>query len=309
MDLFEKMATYVRVIEAGSFSAAAKQSKITSGAVSRQIAALEAELGVTLIARSTRSMAATAEGHRYYEQCLRVLREVAAAQSIGESRGVEGTVRVGAPVSFGLAALMPHIATLRAKHPALRVELHLEDRLLDTVLEGLDVLVRAGATVPLTTGVIARRLTAFPFVLVAAPSYLRTHGEPVTPEALVGHDALSCHMAAGPDIWVLSNEQREARVTMTETIVFRCSALQGVRDLALAGHGVALLPDWFVSSDLEQGSLRSVLPGWSTEHIPVNAIYRTTQRETPRVRALVDHIVEALAEPRASALTRERRAS
>src|SRR4051812_28671641 len=122
MDLLEKMATYVRVIEVGSFSAAAKQLKLTSSAVSRQIAALEAELRVTLLARSTRSMAATAEGHRYYELCLRVLHEVDEAQSIGTPRGVEGIVRVSAPVSFGLAALMPHITTLRTKHPTLRVE-------------------------------------------------------------------------------------------------------------------------------------------------------------------------------------------
>ena len=134
MDLLEKMATYVRVIEAGSFSAAAKRLKLTSGAVSRQIAALETELDVTLLARSTRSMAVTAEGHRYYERCLRVLREVAEAQSIGRPRGFEGTVRMSAPVSFGLARLMPHLATLREKYPALGVEIHLEDRLLDAVL-------------------------------------------------------------------------------------------------------------------------------------------------------------------------------
>lgn len=131
MDLLEKMATYVRVVEAGSIAAAARRSELTPGAVSRQIAALEAELGVTLLARTTRSMAVTADGRRYHEHCLRVLREVAEAQAVGRSRGVEGTVRVSAPVSFGLAALIPHVATLRDEHPALRVELHLEDRLLD----------------------------------------------------------------------------------------------------------------------------------------------------------------------------------
>ena len=295
MDLLEKMATYVRVIEVGSFAAAAKQLRLTSGAVSRQIAALEAELGVTLLARSTRSMAATAEGHRYYELCLRVLREVAEAQSIGKPRGVEGMVRLSAPVSFGLAALMPHIATLRTKHPALRVELHLEDRLLDTALDGLDVLVRAGSTVPVSSDLVARKLTAFPFVVVAGPSYLARRDEPKTPEALVGHDALTCHIAPGPDVWELSDGRRETRVPMSETIVFRCSALQGVRELALAGHGLALLPDWFVADDVSRGTLRAVLPEWSSAIIPVSAIYRTTQRDTPRIRALVEHFATAFA--------------
>jgi len=298
MDLLEKMATYARVIETGSFSAAARQLRLTSGAVSRQIATLETELGVTLLARSTRSMAVTAEGHRYHEHCLRVLREVADAQSVGKSRGVEGTVRMSAPVSFGLAALMPHMTTLRAKHPALSVELQLEDRLLDTVLEGLDVLIRAGSTVPFTSSVVARRLMEFPFVLVAAPSYLRIRGQPRTPEELVGHDALSCRIAPGPDIWALSNGQREARVPMTERIGFRCSALHGVRDLAIAGQGVALLPDWFVAGDVAGAALRRVLPEWGTDALPVSAIYRTTQRDTPRIRALVEHLVASLADPR-----------
>jgi DNA-binding transcriptional LysR family regulator len=96
---------------------------------------------------------------------------------------------------------------------------------------------------------------------------------------------------------------------MTETIVFRCSALQGVRDIALAGQGVALLPDWFVASDLTRGSLRAVLPGWSTDVVPVNAIYRTTQREAARIRALVDHFVEAFAERQPSVIRSTLRAS
>lgn len=294
MDLLEKMATYVRVVDAGSFAVAAKRSKLTSGAVSRQVAALEAELGLTLIARSTRSMTVTSEGRRYYEHCLRVLREVADAQSMGRARGVEGILRVGAPVSFGLGALMPLLATLRAKHPELRVELQLEDRVLDTSLEGYDVLVRAGATLPITTGVVARKLLAFPFVVVAAKSYLRARGTPTTPEALVNHDALSCHVAPGPDLWELVDGEREARVVMTDAVVFRCAVLQAVRSLALAGQGIALLPDWFVRDDLGSGALRAVLPAWSTEPLEVNALYRTTHREMPRVRAFVEHMVDAL---------------
>lgn len=307
MDLLEKMATYVRVIEAGSFTTAAKQLKLTSGAVSRQIAALEAELNVTLLARSTRSMAATAEGNRYYEQCLRVLREVAEAQAIGRPRGVEGVIRVSAPVSFGLAALMPHMATFRRKHPLLSVELHLEDRLLDMALEGLDVLIRAGTTIPLSGVVVARTLAEFPFVLVAAPSYLERRGEPGSPEALVAHDALSCHIAPGPEIWSLGDGHREARLPMTDAIMFRCTALHGVRDLVIAGHGLALLPDWFVADDVRRGALRRVLPTWSMAPVPVNAIYRASQREVPRVRALVDHLSDAFTRLRPRA--RPRRAA
>lgn len=294
MDLFEKMASYVRVIEAGSFSRAAKQLKLTSGAVSRQIAALEAELGVPLIARSTRSMVVTADGLRYYEHCLRVLREVAEAQSIGQAHGVEGVVRLGAPVSFGLGMLVPRLESLRAKHPKLRVELQLEDRLLDASLEGLDVLVRVGDTVPPTANLVARRLVEFPFVLVAAPLYLRERGVPATPEMLVLHDALSCHTTAGPDVWRLLDGRREARVAMGDAVVFRCATLQAVHGMALAGQGIALLPDWLVRSDLDRGVLSPVLAGWRTEQKPVSAVYRTTRRDAARVKALIAHLSEGL---------------
>lgn len=295
MNLLEHMTTYVRVVEAGSFAAAAKQSKLTSGAVSRQIAALEAELRLTLIARSTRSMTVTPEGQRYYEQCLRVLREVAEAQSIGRPQGLAGTLRVGAPVSFGLGALLPLIETLREKHPELRVELALEDRVLDSTLEGFDVLVRAGAGIPESTGVVAKKLTAFPFIIVASKPYLRGRRAPTSPEALVAHDALSCHVAPGADVWELSDGQREVRVMMTEAVVFRCAVLQAVRELALAGQGIALLPDWFVQRDIESGALVPVLPKWRTELKDVSAVYRTAHRETPRVRAFVEHVATGLA--------------
>jgi DNA-binding transcriptional LysR family regulator len=220
---------------------------------------------------------------------------------------VEGIVRISAPVSFGLARLMPHVATLQAKHRALRVELQLEDRLLDTVLEGFDVLIRAGSTVPVTGAVVARRLAAFSFVVVAAPSYVARRGEPRAPEALIEHDALSCHIAPGPDVWALGDGRREARVPMTDAVIFRCSALQGVRDLALAGRGLALLPDWIVANDVSRGALRLLLPDWCTDPVPVSAIYRTTQRDVPRVRALVDHLVDAFAPPRSPVLRPKKR--
>src|SRR5277367_4614665 len=138
MDLLDKMATYVRVVEAGSFSAAAKQIRISSAAVSRQVAVLEAELRVTLLARSTRRMAVTPAGRPYYERCLRVLREVDEAQAVARGETVDGSLRVTAPVTFGLARVVPHMRGLMVKHPGLRIDLRLEDRLVDLALEGVD---------------------------------------------------------------------------------------------------------------------------------------------------------------------------
>ena len=162
MGLLDKMATYVRVIEAGSFSAAAKQLRVSSAAVSRQIATLEAELGAPLLARSTRRMAVTSAGRRYYERCLRILRDVDEAQAIGRGEGLDGLLLVSAPVTFGLARVVPHVHSLLTKHPGLRVDLRLEDRLIDLVLEGVDVAIRVGGELPESTGLVAHRILGLP---------------------------------------------------------------------------------------------------------------------------------------------------
>jgi DNA-binding transcriptional LysR family regulator len=172
MDLLDKMATYVRVVEAGSFSAAAKQLRISSGAVSRQIATLEEDLRRTLLRRSTRRMEITPVGRRYYESCLRVLREVEEAQATGRGTSHEGPLQITAPVTFGLERVVPHVAGLMTKHPGLRLDLRLEDRLLDLALEGVDVAIRVGNPPAPTADVVAHLLASFRRLLVASPAYL-----------------------------------------------------------------------------------------------------------------------------------------
>src|SRR2546425_7666131 len=203
MDLFEKMATYVRVVEAGSFSAAAKQLRISPAAVSRQITTLEDELRVPLLRRTTRKMSITPAGRRYYERCLRILRDVDDAQTIGRTGATEGLLIVSAPVTFGLACVVPHLSSFMATNPGLRMDLRLEDRLIDLALEGVDVAVRVGSVLPDSTDVVALELMSFRRVLVAAPEYLKRHGEPRTPEALAKHSALTYSFADALDSWIL----------------------------------------------------------------------------------------------------------
>lgn len=292
MDLLDKMATYVRVIEAGSFSAAARQLRISAAAVSRQVATLESELGVELLPRSTRRMTVSPAGRSYYERCLRVLREVDDAQSVGRGSAVEGVLLVSAPVTFGLARVVPHVHALLTKHPRLRLDLRLEDRLIDLPLDGVDVAIRVGAAPPESTEVVAHRLASFRRVLVASPAYLKRRGEPKTPEALAKHDALT-HAAGAVDTWALLHGDREARVRVD--VKFRSNALDALRKLALCGVGLALLPDWLVADDVARKALRVVLPDWRTEAVPVNALHRTAHRGAPRVRAFIEHLRAAYA--------------
>ncbi|MGD0679834.1 MAG: LysR family transcriptional regulator [Polyangiaceae bacterium] len=288
MDLLDKMATYVRVVEAGSFSAAGKQLRISSGAVSRQIATLETSLRRSLLRRSTRRMEITADGRRYYEACLRVLREVEEAQATGRGTGREGSLQITAPVTFGLERVVQHLAGLMAKHPELRVDLRLEDRLLDLALEGVDVAIRVGNPPAPTADVVAHSLASFRRLLVASPAYLKRRGEPKTPEALAKHDALTYAIAGLADTWTLVDEAREASVRLN--VVFRSNAPHAIRELATAGAGIGLLPEWLVAEQTRSNALHVVLPAWRGRPVNVYALHRKEHRGTRAVRALVEHL-------------------
>lgn len=293
MDLLDKMATYVRVIEAGSFSAAAKQLRISPAAVSRQISTLEADLRVSLVLRSTRRMTVTDAGRRYYERCISLLRDIDDAQAAARGDGAIGLLRVSAPVTYGLATVVPTMPALAARHPELRVDLRLEDRRIDLVLEGVDVAVRVGGP-PLSADIVAHRLAEFHRILIAAPSYLRRRGTPRSPEMLSAHDMLSHGFdSSGENLTLIErNTGRVAQVRLE--VRFSSNAGHVLRDLAIAGTGLALLPAWFVSEPLTRGDLRHVLPGWQSEPIPVDALHRTDRRGEARVRAFIDHLRGAL---------------
>jgi DNA-binding transcriptional LysR family regulator len=292
MDLLEKMTTFVRVVEAGGLSAAARQLRVSPAAVSRQISTLEAALRTPLLLRTTRRMVVTEGGRRYYERCVRILREVEDAQSIGREDAAEGLLKLSAPVTFGLARVVPQMHSLLSRHPGLRVDLRLEDRVIDLALEDADVAIRVGIPLPDSVGLVAHKLQEFRRVLVAAPGYLRKRGEPKTPEALARHDALVFSAGAG-DSWALYQGEREARVRIN--VLFRSNSLHALRELAVSGDGIALVPAWFVREELRARSLRTVLAGWQSEVIAVNAIHRTAHRRAVRVRALIDHLRSAWA--------------
>ncbi len=293
MDLLDKMATYVRVVEAGSFSAAAKQLRISAAAVSRQIATLEAEVKAPLVLRSTRRMTITPAGQRYYASALRILRDVEEAQSTARGTGIAGVLKVSAPVTFGLASVVPHLRTLATKHPSLRLDVRLEDRIIDLALDGVDVAIRVGTTPPESTDIVAHRLFAFERILIAAPSYLKRRGGPKTPEALAKHDVLAHAVDGAGESWTLVNDGRTTRVRVA--VVYSSNAGHVLRDLAVDGMGIALLPEWFVRDQIERRALRVVLPGWRSEAVTVHALHRTAHRGEERVRALVSHLKSSYA--------------
>jgi DNA-binding transcriptional LysR family regulator len=294
MDLLDRMATFVDIVDAGTLSAAARRQRLSLAAVSRQLAALERELGTSLILRTTRALQVTPAGRQLYDHAVRALREVEIARA--SVRGAGGALRVSAGVSLGLERLVPIVAELAAAHPALAIELRLEEHASDLVRDGVDVALRAGLAPPDSTAYIARELTRFPRWVVAAPRYLRAHGTPKTPQALAKHAAIIQVSDAG-DLasWTLGDTSVRVRGAL------RCTTPTAIRELAAAGCGIALLPDWLVAADLAAGRLRRVLPDHATPPVVLWALHRIELRDAPRVRAFLDHVTRAFAYHRSRA--------
>jgi DNA-binding transcriptional LysR family regulator len=293
MDLLAQMATFVKVVDAGKLSTAARALRLSLAAVSRQLSALEEEVGGPLLLRTTRKLTVTEGGQRYYEHCLRVLREVDAAQRcVRAGHSVAGLLTVTAPVTFGLARLSSHLPSLLTAHPGLRIDLRLEDRITDLVAEGVDVAIRGGSALPDSSLLIARPLTSYPRVVVASPGYLRRRSEPKTPADLSRHDALIHLGGSGiADRWRFSKDGSESVIELRGAL--RTNAVYVLRDSAIAGLGVALLPDWLVADDVAAGRLKLLLRGFATPPTTVSAVHRTELRGAPRVKALIDHLVQA----------------
>lgn len=288
MDLLAQMATFVRIVEGKSLSAAARTQRLSLPAVSRQLRALEAGLGASLIVRSTRRLHVTDAGRQWYAHCVRILRDLEEARAtIGGERDVRGTVLVSASFTFGSVMIAPVLARLAERHPRLTVDLRLEDQLVDLVAEGIDVAVRAGAPPPDTTALVAHPLFAMQRVLVAAPRWLRSHGTPREPSQLARSTCLVQVTPAGVQVrWNLRRGDAEQTIDVRGPI--RSNAPVALRELAVDGAGIAYLPDWLIADDLSRGRLRRVLPEWASPPITAWALHRAELRGVPRVRAFIE---------------------
>jgi DNA-binding transcriptional LysR family regulator len=301
VDLLTQMATFVRVVETGGLSPASRVLGLSVAAVSRQISALETALGGALLLRTTRRLQVTEAGRTYYDHCLRVLREVEAAQtSVKRGKVVDGLLVVTAPVTYGLARVSPHIASLLGKNSGLRIDLRVEDRVIDLVKEGVDVAIRTGTTVAESGSLVARRLTQYRRVVVASPGYLKRRGEPRTPDALSRHDAILHFATAGRvTSWRFTGGGKELEVPVSGPVA--SNAPYAMRDAAVGGLGIAILPEWLVADQLAAAQLRVLLRDWEMAPVIVSGVFRTEMRGSPRVRALLDHLAGIYAKEEAAA--------
>jgi DNA-binding transcriptional LysR family regulator len=287
MDLLAKANTFVRVVEAGSFSGAARSLRQSLAAVSRQIATLERDLGATLVVRTTRRLRLTEEGRLFHAHAMRLVREAEAARaSVRRGNQVAGHVLVSSSVTLGVRLLVPALPLLLEAHPELSVELRLEDHAVDLVSEGVDIAVRAGLELPDTTSLVAVPLARFERHLVASPAYLKKCGRPRSVASLAAHAALVGPRSRGTWSFVEGGEPRTVQVESRMQV----GTLLGLRAAALAGGGVAVLPDFVIADDLASGALARVLPQATLTPVMAHALYRIEMRGVPRVQTVLAHL-------------------
>lgn len=302
MDRIDAMRAFVRVVEGESFSSVAESLRVGQPTISKWIAGLERELGVQLIERTTRARRVTEAGHLFYMRAREILEgfEEVSAQLQARQPELRGRLRVSLPVVFGQRHVVPALDGFLRRHEVLELELVFNDRYVNLLEEGFDVAIRVGA--PVDSTLRARTLATTPRLLVAAPAYLKAAPPLRRPADLADHACL-LHTGLGVGAsWGFTGAQtgevESARVTA------RCVANHSEAILCLArqGHGVALLASWLVDEALRAGELVALLAGdlceqgWRASPAPVQALMPPGAFTHPRVRALVDHLVEALSE-------------
>ena len=291
MDTLDAMRVFVAVVERNGFSAAAEALGISTAGVTRQVAALEKRLSTRLLNRTTRRVSPTTTGAAYFDQCVRLLAEFDALEgSIGaQALQPSGTLRINAPVSYGIARLGPLLASYRAAHPQVELDLSLSDRLVDMVEEGYDLALRI--TRAPHPSLIARQLGQAQIRMCASPAYLAQHGHPTTPEDLSTHDCLGYSYWSGGDHWTLRGPRGEASVAVSGSL--RVNNGDVLREAAIAGLGIVLQPDFLVEQALADGRLVPVLPGWEAPPIGIYAVYASRSHLAPKVRSFIDHLLAA----------------
>lgn len=293
MDRIGDIALFLRVLDLGSISAAARSLDLSVAVASQRLKRLERDLGVRLLHRTTRQLHPTPEGLLLAEQG-RVLVEDLEALADGLRRtgsGVAGTLRVTMSSTFGRLYISPLLPEFLARHPGVRVSVDLNDVKVDLVSAGMDMAIRIGALED--SSLIARQLASNRRVLCASPDYLERHGAPETPADLAAHECLLLVGSQGrQDVWRLRDGDREIAVRVTGRIESNQGEL--LRDAAVAGLGIALHSSWHVVDDLRTGRLQIVLPDYPLPDTGIYALMPQRRLMPPRVRAFVEFLAEKL---------------
>lgn len=293
MDVLKAMQAFAETVEQGSFVAASEQLGTSTAAVSRQVAALEAHLGVRLLHRTTRRLSLTEPGQAYFERAVEALRDIAEAEAIAGEHSVQpaGTLRISAPLSFGVKALGRILPDFRRRYPELALDIDLTDRVADLAHEGVDVALRIARSPSLN--LIARKIAPVRMALCASPDYLRQRGMPEAPDDLADLEVFNYSYLTSGDRWTFHDGSgRESVVRLRPTV--RATNGDLLRDLAIANGGVILQPMFIVAEDLEAGRLVRILADWHFDELDLYAVYLSRTFLPAKVRVFVDFLVSEI---------------
>jgi DNA-binding transcriptional LysR family regulator len=291
MDLLTSMGVFVRVAEKGSFAATSDEFAMSTTMVANHVRALETRIGARLLERTTRRHTLTEIGAAYLERCRDVLASVEAANHMAESmRAVpQGTLRVSAPVSWGTYRLVPVIGDYMTRHPQVKVELILNDRVVDLAEEGFDCAVRSGTP---DEQLIARPLRRATMVAAASPSYLSRHGVPRDPRDLEGHVLLGFSTWGRDHSWRFTRDGQTVLVPVKAPLVINNG--QGLLNAARAGVGIIVQPDVLIEHAIAAGELVRLLEDWALPTRAIHIVRLPEARPSAKVRTFVDYVVERL---------------
>ena len=293
MDRLAAMRAFVSTVEHRSFAEAARALRLSRSAVSKHVGDLERDLGVQLLSRTTRRVTPTELGQLYFERVSAILADLDDADRIAQARQAapSGLLRINAPMSFGTIMLGPVLADFMRAHPELRLHVVLSDEQVEVVQDGLDVTLRI-ADLP-SSSMVARRIAPVERVICASPAYLQTQGAPRKPGDLRDHRALAYGYLATGNQWKLSGADGDHWIDPHWVLCANNAEL--LRDAAIAGQGLALLPTFIAGDALADGRLVRVLKDWRPPPLTLYAVYPPTRHLAAKTRVFIDFLVRAFA--------------
>lgn len=288
MDRLGEMEAFVKVVEAGGFTGAAKLLSLSKSAISKHVSALEQRLGTQLLQRTTRKVTLTEIGHAYYDQAIRALAAAEEADSVASAMQSTptGHLRISAPLSFGTRRLMPAVAEFMRQHPQVTVELELDDRFVDLMSEGHDAAIRIGELAP--SSLRARKIGEAPLRLVASPGYLEARGTPQSIEDLSGHELIAYTYSARSALRLRGPKGEERMIRPGRRLAVNNG--DAMVQAAEQGLGIALAPRFICGASVDEGLLTEVLPDALPEPLGVHVVFPPGRFTAPKLRGLIDHL-------------------
>lgn len=300
MDKFEAMRVFCSVIEAGGFAAAADQMGISTSAVSRQVAQLEAHLNVRLLNRTTRRMSPTTEGFAYFERCTQLLADLEETEAsvAGEARRPRGRLRLTAPIALSVLRLAPAFAAFAQAYPEITLDIVLSDNVADFTEEGLDLAIRVGRMG--SENVVARHIGETALLIAAAPAYLARAGTPLTPDDLTRHACFAYAFSATGNNWELTDGNGDPLSVRIDGAIKSNNGML-LAEIAAAGSGIVYGPCFIVQPLIARGLLVRLLPDWGSRRLPIHVVYPTRRHLSAKVQAMSGFLAEWFARQDAQA--------